>query len=207
MTSAPGMTGLAASLLAPILTAQHIGELDGFIAEMEQAAEAEDFGKFYPLNLEFHDYIVRSTGNGRLTKMYRGLVKEFHLFRSHGLVQRDALLASNREHREIVAALKARDPQVSYDVSFRHVANGKQRMLMALEDLAHTRARREPRRPRSCREPWNDDPPPSGSLEIRRGRAARSAERPCAMGGVLPRAKAKVRRDHDPGTVAGLPEQ
>jgi hypothetical protein len=34
----------------------------------------------------------------------------------------------------------ARDPQVSYDVSFRHVANGKQRMLMALEDLAQTGA-------------------------------------------------------------------
>jgi DNA-binding GntR family transcriptional regulator len=143
-----GMTGLAASLLAPILTAQHIAELEGFLAEMEQAAEAEDFGKFYPLNLEFHDYIVRSTGNGRLTKMYRGLVKEFHLFRSHGLVQRDALLASNREHREIVEALKARDPQVSYDVSFRHVANGKRRMLMALEVLAQTgaAASREPQR-------------------------------------------------------------
>jgi len=135
-----GLTGLAAELLAPLLANEHVAQLDGFVEDMEQAAEAADFGRFYPLNLEFHDYIVRSTGNGRLTKMYRGLVKEFHLFRSHGLVQRDALLASNREHREIVAALKARDPQVSYDASFRHVANGKQRMLMALEDLAQTGA-------------------------------------------------------------------
>jgi len=72
--------------------------------------------------------------------MYRGLVKEFHLFRSHGLVQRDALLASNQEHREIVTALKSGDPRQSYDVSFRHVANGKQRMLTALTDLSQAGA-------------------------------------------------------------------
>lgn len=135
-----GMTGLAASLLAPVLTDRHVTELEHFLGEMEQAAQVEDFGRFYPLNLEFHDYIVRSTGNGRLTKMYRALVKEFHLFRSHGLVQRDALLASNQEHREIVAALKSGDPRLSYDISFRHVANGKQRMLTALADLSQTGA-------------------------------------------------------------------
>lgn len=131
-----GLTGLASSLLATALTDFHIERLDGLLAEMDAAAAEADFAKFYPLNLEFHDFIVRSTGNSRLTKMYRGLVKEFHLFRSHGLVQRDALLASNEEHRAIVAALKTRDANLSYQVTFQHVANGKQRTLKALDELA-----------------------------------------------------------------------
>ena len=133
-----GLTGLAASLLAPIVTAENLAHLRSFVDEMEQAAESGDFGKFYPLNLEFHDYIVRATGNDRLLKLYSGLVKEFHLFRTHGLVQRGALLESNKEHRDIVAALAAQDARLSYDVSQQHVGNGKQRMLRALDDLAET---------------------------------------------------------------------
>lgn len=142
-----GLTGLAASLLAPVITPQHVGHLRHFVTEMEAAAENGDFAKFYPINVEFHDYIVRATGNGRLMKLYRGLVKEFHLFRSHGLVQRDALLESNREHRDILAALEARDALRSYDVSQRHVSNGKHRMLKALTDLAEEAIPHHHRRP------------------------------------------------------------
>jgi len=141
-----GLTGLAAQLLAPMITAEHLDRLEGFVGEMEQAAESADFHRFYPINLEFHDYIVRATGNARLIKLYRGLVKEFHLFRTHGLVQRASLLESNREHREIVVALKAKDGLQAYLFSARHVGNGKERMLSALDDLAEgaPRHRREP---------------------------------------------------------------
>ena len=79
--------------------------------------------------------IVRSTENGRLIKSYRALVREFHLFRTHGLVQRGALLESNREHRQILAALTAKDAQASYTNSFDHVSYGKDRMLLALDSL------------------------------------------------------------------------
>ena len=140
-----GLTGLAAQLLAPMLTPAHLAQLQGFVDEMELAAEAADFARFYPLNLEFHDYIVRATGNARLMKLYRGLVKEFHLFRRHGLVQRGALLDSNREHRDIVAAIAARDSLRSYDVGARHVGNGKARMLRALDDLAKAAPERQRR--------------------------------------------------------------
>jgi DNA-binding GntR family transcriptional regulator len=139
-----GLTGLASSLLAPVLTDEHLKDLRSFVDDMEQAAENADFAKFYPINLEFHDYIVRATGNTRLIKLYRGLVKEFHLFRTHGLVQRNALLESNKEHREIVAALETKDGIRSYEISARHVGNGKQRMLRALDNLAEAGPARQP---------------------------------------------------------------
>jgi len=131
-----GLIGLSASLLAPILTTQAATKLDAFVDEMEDAAEKGDFSRFDPVNLEFHDFIVRSTENTRLIKLYGSLVKEFHLFRAHGLVQRGSLLQSNREHREIVVALKSKDAKLSYEASFSHVSHGKQRMLTALDDLA-----------------------------------------------------------------------
>ncbi|SOE66259.1 transcriptional regulator, GntR family [Burkholderia sp. D7] len=131
-----GLIGLSASLLAPILTTQAAAKLDAFVDEMEDAAEKGDFSRFDPVNLEFHDFIVRSTENTRLIKLYGSLVKEFHLFRAHGLVQRGSLLQSNREHREIVVALKSKDAKLSYEASFSHVTHGKERMLTALDDLA-----------------------------------------------------------------------
>lgn len=130
-----GLIGLSASLLAPILSTQGAAKLDAFIEEMEVAADKGDFSKFDPVNLEFHDFIVRSTENTRLIKLYRSLVKEFHLFRTHGLMQREALLQSNREHRAIVAALKSKDSDLSYQVSFKHVGSGKERMLLALDGI------------------------------------------------------------------------
>ena len=145
------LTGLAAQLLAPMMTAELLARLEGFVGEMEQAAESADFQRFYPINLEFHDFIVRATGNGRLIKLYRGLVKEFHLFRTHGVMQRPSLLESNDEHREIVAALKAKDASLAYLVSARHVGNGKARMLSALDDLAKTSPARERRELESAR--------------------------------------------------------
>lgn len=130
-----GLTGLAGSLLAPVATPQHIEQLQQLLGEMDRAAKDADFAAFYLLNIDFHDVIVDATGNSRLIKMYRDLVKAFRLFRTHGLVEQDALMASNTEHRAIVEALKSGDGRACYDVSFHHVANGKQRMLTALDKL------------------------------------------------------------------------
>lgn len=131
-----GLTGLAGMLLAPVVTKAQLAALDGMLAEMQKASEGEAFAAFYALNLDFHRFIIEATGNSRLIRMYQGLVKEFQLFRRHGLVQRDAMTASLEEHREIVAALYRHDGQACYDASFRHVQNGKSRMLAALDSMA-----------------------------------------------------------------------
>ncbi|RDU98182.1 GntR family transcriptional regulator [Trinickia dinghuensis] len=136
-----GLTALASSLLAPILTPEMAQQLDSYVDQMQDAAEKGDFSRFDPLNLEFHDYIVRSTGNSRLIKLYRGFVKEFHLFRVHGMVQRGALLESNEEHRQIVSALKSHDSRLGYENSFTHVSKGKERMLIALDNMAKAGSR------------------------------------------------------------------
>jgi DNA-binding GntR family transcriptional regulator len=131
-----GLTGLAGSLLAPRVTPDQIEELQVLVGTMDEAANAGDFQEFYQQNLEFHDLIVQFTGNSRLVKSYRALVKEFHLFRMHGLVQGDSLKESNREHKAMVAAIASADARLSYDTGFGHVANGKKRMTAALEKLA-----------------------------------------------------------------------
>lgn len=131
-----GLTGLAGMLLAPMVTRAQLATLDDLLTEMQAACAGADFAAFYALNLRFHQCIVEATGNSRLIRSYGGLLKEFQLFRRHGLVQPEALTQSLEEHREIVAALKAGDAEACYTASFRHVQNGKRRMLAALDRLA-----------------------------------------------------------------------
>jgi DNA-binding GntR family transcriptional regulator len=131
-----GLIGLSAALLAPKLTQDQLSRLAGLVEAMEQAATADDHQGFNPLNLEFHEAMVEMTGNSRLLKTYRDLVKEFHLFRSHGLVQQGSLTSSNAEHRRMLEALAAGDPEGAYRAGSQHVANGKQRMMKALDQLA-----------------------------------------------------------------------
>lgn len=135
-----GLTGLAGSLLASHITDAEVDRLRALVDQMDEAATAGDFRRFYPINLEFHDVILQLTRNGRLIKSYRALVKEFQLFRTHGLVQSDALKESNHEHRAILDALESRDPAIAYDASFRHVQHGKQRMFAAFDKLSQPSA-------------------------------------------------------------------
>lgn len=131
-----GLTGLAGFLLAPRATDEQIAQLREIFDAMDAAAQAGDFAAFNGANLDFHDRIVEFTGNSRLIKNYRALVKEFHLFRSHGLVQAGAQRMSNEEHRAILDAIASRDAASAYTTSFQHVINGKARMLTALDNLA-----------------------------------------------------------------------
>jgi DNA-binding GntR family transcriptional regulator len=126
-----GLFGLAARLLARIATEEQLGEMEGLLDRMDETAQALD--DYYPLNLRLHDLIIESTGNERLITAYRQLVKELHLFRARGLVQGGGLAVSNAEHRDIVAALRARDPLAAFEAAYRHVENGKRRMLAVLE--------------------------------------------------------------------------
>jgi DNA-binding GntR family transcriptional regulator len=135
-----GLTGLAGSLLASRITDAEIDRLRALVDDMDKSAGAGDFRSFYPVNLEFHDIILQQTGNSRLIRSYRALVKEFQLFRTHGLVQSDALKESNQEHHAILAALEQRDAAAAYDASFRHVQHGKQRMFAAFDKLTQAGA-------------------------------------------------------------------
>jgi DNA-binding GntR family transcriptional regulator len=126
-----GLFGLAARLLARIVTEEQLVEMEALLDRMDAAAQVLD--DYYPLNLRLHDLIIGFTGNERLITAYRQLVKELHLFRARGLVQGGGLAVSNAEHRDIVAALRARNPLAAFEAAYRHVENGKSRIMAVLE--------------------------------------------------------------------------
>jgi DNA-binding GntR family transcriptional regulator len=128
--------GLAGRLLAERAEDAIVARLGEFLEAMEGAAKQRDFDAYYPLNLAFHEVIVDGSGNATLASQYRSFVKRLNLFRARSLVQGGGLAVSNREHREMVSSIAARDPAWAQDVHWRHVASAKDRLLKVVRSEA-----------------------------------------------------------------------
>jgi len=95
---------------------------------MDVAADEGNLSRYYTLNLDFHDLLVKAAENPALQQSYRWIVNQLHLFRRRGLVQKGNLIVSNQEHRAILKALLARDADAADKAMRQHVAGGWARM-------------------------------------------------------------------------------
>lgn len=126
--------GLAGRLLTDIVTDAMLTKLNGYLDRMDEIAASQSFDDYYPVNLEFHDYLVTSTGNKTLVKEYKSFVHKLHLCRARGLVQAGGLSVSNREHREMVDSLASGSRERAQEAFFRHVERSKLRFKSTLEN-------------------------------------------------------------------------
>src|SRR3546814_13926251 len=92
---------------------------------MDAAVEAGDINAFYPLNVEFHAFLVRYSGNDHLVSLISNVDKQLHLFRRRGLVQTGKMQSSNQEHEQILAALAAHDHEQAGALMEQHVKIGR----------------------------------------------------------------------------------
>lgn len=122
---------LAGETLAARISEPQLNVLASLVSEMDRAEADDDFGAFYDLNREFHDRIVDFAENDRLRALCDGLVKELHLYRRRSLLQGGGLNVSNREHKDILDALRSRNPSRAGAALEHHILAGKDRFLAA----------------------------------------------------------------------------
>jgi DNA-binding GntR family transcriptional regulator len=127
---------LAGETLAPRVTDAQIATLKDLVTRMDVAEQGDDPETYYTLNVEFHDRIVDYTENDRLRAICEGLAKELSLYRHRSLIDGGGVHVSNREHRQIVEALAARDPKRAGGELERHMLAGKDRFLKATDKRA-----------------------------------------------------------------------
>lgn len=117
---------LAGLTLAPRITAPQIAVLNRLADKMDEAARRDDLDIFYPLNLQFHQSITDFSGNERLLALVSAIQREAHLFRRRTLHMEGRMLASNAEHRRIIAALEAKDPEWAAREMEAHVMTSRE---------------------------------------------------------------------------------
>lgn len=126
-----GLMRLAGELLAQRATDEQLARLRALVNAMEAARDAADTARFQDLNAEFHAALVEATDNRRLLEVYQGLAKESRLFRRRGLVSRNAMESSSREHRAIIDAVATHDAPRAAATMENHILQGKARFLSA----------------------------------------------------------------------------
>jgi DNA-binding GntR family transcriptional regulator len=125
--------GLAGRLLVDRLNDDLLSRLNEFLDQMDVIAAGRDFDSYYPVNLDFHEFLVAATGNDTLLAEYKGCVNKLHLFRARNLVQAGGLAVSNREHRAMIDALASGNREGAQEAFFRHVERAKARVAVTLQ--------------------------------------------------------------------------
>ena len=123
------MDELVGRRLAQCITAPQLKEVRGLVEQMEQAVKAKNAQAYHLLNLQFHDRLVELAGNGKLTQIYRKLIKELSLFRRMNLADGWLMPISAGEHRQIVKAIASGDATAAGRAMFDHVIESKERTI------------------------------------------------------------------------------
>jgi phosphonate utilization transcriptional regulator len=123
------MDELVGRRLAETISAAALREVRALVDSMEHSVKAKDAYNYHLLNLKFHDRLVELAGNGKLTAIYRKLIKELSLFRRLNLADGWLMPISAGEHRAIVKAIASGDPDAAGKAMYDHVIESKERTI------------------------------------------------------------------------------
>jgi len=103
------------------MTEADFAELGKQIWMMEQAAEADDLLKLVEADLRFHDIVISSSGQTHTVQIWRSIwprIRAYFFRYGRG----KSLETMVEEHRELLAALQSRDPELVLRVLEQHIA-------------------------------------------------------------------------------------
>jgi DNA-binding GntR family transcriptional regulator len=116
------LESLAARLAIPQMTDGDIGELDGYIREMQDAADTNDTHAEATADAAFHGRIVELSGNATLERVWRTLEPFSRTYITIVAPGADRRRIAE-EHVPVLDALRRRDPELAVEVLHRHFNN------------------------------------------------------------------------------------
>ena len=127
-----GLEGVAASLATRKITDESIKELSDSFDLVEKALSDNDLTKVVELNTYFHDRIIECSGNSRLKQTMDNINTLTLLYRSayfNPFYRGDDFLD---EHRNIIKAMIAREPELAAEKMRLHISNDMTNLISKL---------------------------------------------------------------------------
>jgi DNA-binding GntR family transcriptional regulator len=125
--------GFAAQRAAENITDAYRRRFEELLDGMDAAAQADDSGRYYDLNVQFHGLILELANHKRAHQLYDSYVKELHLYRRQNFDAPGNMKRSNVEHRRIYDAIARGNAAKAKQHAQEHIESGRQRLL-ALAD-------------------------------------------------------------------------
>jgi DNA-binding GntR family transcriptional regulator len=114
----------AAAVVAREASDAQLAELATLHHRLEETVQDRD--AFFAANERFHMRLLEIDGNRWRNQMVADLRKVMKLYRHNSLFKQGRLEASLKEHRKIMAALKARNAALAQQLMQQHLAHGKE---------------------------------------------------------------------------------
>ena len=125
------LDGLAARLAAQRISSDQLLRLQTIVDAMESAVERSDHAQMVLANIRFHDAVFRAASNEWLLSLGHSLIDFVRLLSAAAFTDPARDLEVVEEHRQILAALEARDPEAAEAASRRHMVEARSNYIRA----------------------------------------------------------------------------
>jgi DNA-binding GntR family transcriptional regulator len=109
ITAWAALESMAARLITEKASAKEIASLRKMFATFENGALRAHLDEYSEANIEFHQAIIRLSGNSVLISLAENLFTHMRMIRRKTIVEKDRVERSIRDHMNIIEALEARD--------------------------------------------------------------------------------------------------
>jgi DNA-binding GntR family transcriptional regulator len=112
---------LGVRIAIPLLTNDHLRQLDAMMDAMQVAVNDEDVDGFFEANAQFHRIFIDASDNARLQETYSIVSRPMARYRRRSLKLRGDLQSSLNEHERIMVAVRARDAKRAAELVADHI--------------------------------------------------------------------------------------
>ncbi len=119
------LEGMAAARAAKRITDEEIRELEDIIDLQEFYCTKHNADYIRAMDSRFHEMVYKFSGSGMISDTLSPLHKKVQRYRKKSIENNSRAIDSVKEHREILAALKAHDPKAAADAIYAHTLNAK----------------------------------------------------------------------------------
>jgi DNA-binding GntR family transcriptional regulator len=109
ITAWAALESMAARLITTAASDEEIGQLRRMFAKFENGTLHARLDEYSEVNIEFHQSIIRMSGNGVLIDLAENLFTHMRMIRRKTIGESDRADRSIRDHLNIIEALEARD--------------------------------------------------------------------------------------------------
>jgi DNA-binding GntR family transcriptional regulator len=109
ITAWAALESMAARLITEHARSEEIAELRNIFATFKESGLRAQLDEYSEANIEFHQSIIRLSGNSVLISLAENLFTHMRMIRRKTIVEKDRFERSIRDHMLIIEALEARD--------------------------------------------------------------------------------------------------
>ena len=117
------MDALCTELACERISEEEIEALKAASENFAEAAKTKDIRKVAQADVEFHDIILKATGNVRLVQLVNNLAEQMYRYRFEYLKDVSRYSSLTEEHRVIFESIKNRDKEAAIGAAELHIDN------------------------------------------------------------------------------------